>query len=145
MIRRPPRSTLFPYTTLFRSHVAGLYPGFPRGGIVARVAVHHDAADLLQTHRVGVLLPRIVDGDAHDGALHLPRLHELVHYRTRQVHRDRKAVAGIESGLARDRRVDADHLAADVHERPSRVTGIDGRDGLNEVLDCIARLREARE
>src|SRR2546423_8779348 len=23
MIRRPPRSTLFPYTTLFRSHVAG--------------------------------------------------------------------------------------------------------------------------
>src|ERR1043165_10115570 len=26
MIRRPPRSTLFPYTTLFRSH------GFPAGG-----------------------------------------------------------------------------------------------------------------
>src|SRR2546422_2774883 len=24
MIRRPPRSTLFPYTTLFRSHVVGL-------------------------------------------------------------------------------------------------------------------------
>src|SRR2546427_3249409 len=24
MIRRPPRSTLFPYTTLFRSHVGGL-------------------------------------------------------------------------------------------------------------------------
>src|SRR5258708_23066492 len=23
MIRRPPRSTLFPYTTLFRSHIAG--------------------------------------------------------------------------------------------------------------------------
>src|SRR2546426_2125272 len=27
MIRRPPRSTLFPYTTLFRSHVAGDYAG----------------------------------------------------------------------------------------------------------------------
>src|SRR2546430_11655292 len=29
MIRRPPRSTLFPYTTLFRSHImdrAGVYP-----------------------------------------------------------------------------------------------------------------------
>src|SRR2546422_7507086 len=26
MIRRPPRSTLFPYTTLFRSHVAALDP-----------------------------------------------------------------------------------------------------------------------
>src|SRR3712207_7633702 len=36
MIRRPPRSTLFPYTTLFRS---GLEPG--------RVAVHH------QTDRAG--------------------------------------------------------------------------------------------
>src|SRR2546427_6535464 len=29
MIRRPPRSTLFPYTTLFRSH---LRRGQPRGG-----------------------------------------------------------------------------------------------------------------
>src|SRR2546430_6675841 len=29
MIRRPPRSTLFPYTTLFRSLVGG--PGFIRG------------------------------------------------------------------------------------------------------------------
>src|SRR3712207_7419668 len=34
MIRRPPRSTLFPYTTLFRSLVIGLYqcmPPLPRG------------------------------------------------------------------------------------------------------------------
>src|SRR2546429_1617809 len=27
MIRRPPRSTLFPYTTLFRSHVGAGHPG----------------------------------------------------------------------------------------------------------------------
>src|SRR2546423_5872468 len=27
MIRRPPRSTLFPYTTLFRSYGEGDYPG----------------------------------------------------------------------------------------------------------------------
>src|SRR2546430_3620827 len=27
MIRRPPRSTLFPYTTLFRSRIPGLSPG----------------------------------------------------------------------------------------------------------------------
>src|SRR3989442_11027246 len=32
MIRRPPRSTLFPYTTLFRSHGDDEYPGGdPRG------------------------------------------------------------------------------------------------------------------
>src|SRR5690349_22128175 len=31
MIRRPPRSTLFPYTTLFRSHVrVGVRPDFQR-------------------------------------------------------------------------------------------------------------------
>src|SRR3712207_7348631 len=29
MIRRPPRSTLFPYTTLFRSHCAFKYDGKP--------------------------------------------------------------------------------------------------------------------
>src|SRR5258708_30137333 len=31
MIRRPPRSTLFPYTTLFRSFVAGAALGVPVG------------------------------------------------------------------------------------------------------------------
>src|SRR5256884_2496043 len=29
MIRRPPRSTLFPYTTLFRSYAGGARPGVP--------------------------------------------------------------------------------------------------------------------
>src|SRR2546430_11992791 len=32
MIRRPPRSTLFPYTTLFRSHVAKAAVHFGSGG-----------------------------------------------------------------------------------------------------------------
>src|SRR3712207_7656643 len=50
MIRRPPRSTLFPYTTLFRSRA-------PVGDAVAAV----DEARLVQPHerlenRVGVLL-----------------------------------------------------------------------------------------
>src|SRR3712207_7301861 len=33
MIRRPPRSTLFPYTTLFRSHYAGNESEYQRGTI----------------------------------------------------------------------------------------------------------------
>src|SRR5258708_21533297 len=33
MIRRPPRSTLFPYTTLFRSLEAGQAPAFGRAGV----------------------------------------------------------------------------------------------------------------
>src|SRR5256886_3588099 len=31
MIRRPPRSTLFPYTTLFRSHISAAAPADVRG------------------------------------------------------------------------------------------------------------------
>src|SRR5256885_11218879 len=33
MIRRPPRSTLFPYTTLFRSRARGLALPSPAGGL----------------------------------------------------------------------------------------------------------------
>src|ERR1039458_9651487 len=38
MMRRPPRSTLFPYTTLFRSETRHLRPdpGFVRGGLQSR-------------------------------------------------------------------------------------------------------------
>src|SRR2546430_12655231 len=39
MIRRPPRSTLFPYTTLFRSHVG-------QAGVDARVILGVDAESL---------------------------------------------------------------------------------------------------
>src|SRR3712207_7980619 len=34
MIRRPPRSTLFPYTTLFRSSLSGIYGGRREGTTV---------------------------------------------------------------------------------------------------------------
>src|SRR2546422_2702066 len=36
MIRRPPRSTLFPYTTLFRSDHVELIPDFFNGDLVRR-------------------------------------------------------------------------------------------------------------
>src|SRR2546422_6105233 len=36
MIRRPPRSTLFPYTTLFRSHSAGRGGCHPAEGVALR-------------------------------------------------------------------------------------------------------------
>src|SRR5688572_32494767 len=44
MIRRPPRSTLFPYTTLFRSRI-----GHPvRGRLLSRMMLPNDAAVPLQ-------------------------------------------------------------------------------------------------
>src|ERR1035441_10608810 len=49
MIRRPPRSTLFPYTTLFRSAmVCDVVRAHPTGGFVARAGA-------------------IIDGDEHIG------------------------------------------------------------------------------
>src|SRR5260370_30947506 len=56
MIRRPPRSTLFPYTTLFRSAVTGVFPlvigialrlaaPHPQGGNGAGVAFFNQLAD----------------------------------------------------------------------------------------------------
>src|SRR5260370_18214393 len=56
MIRRPPRSTLFPYTTLFRSHRGRVIVGDVHRGRVesvygyARIA----AADALQGHHHGL-------------------------------------------------------------------------------------------
>src|SRR5437899_9978591 len=47
MVRRPPRSTLFPYTTLFRSGVPGttLVEGASQAGLAARRAGMATSAD----------------------------------------------------------------------------------------------------
>src|SRR2546422_1697884 len=45
MIRRPPRSTLFPYTTLFRSH-GELAWRYPRGELIVSTPQDPDAADV---------------------------------------------------------------------------------------------------
>src|SRR2546425_7357076 len=58
MIRRPPRSTLFPYTTLFRS--LDLVSGFPLDGIAGRAVPDAQPEQLLdlpqrETELLGVL------------------------------------------------------------------------------------------
>src|SRR5256885_2786294 len=47
MIRRPPRSTLFPYTTLFRSHDVGI-------GATATDVAAHQFADLVGAVRLAL-------------------------------------------------------------------------------------------
>src|SRR2546429_3173587 len=51
MIRRPPRSTLFPYTTLFRSRTTGAQDAdvHRRDGLAARAAVPSDDEDRKST------------------------------------------------------------------------------------------------
>src|SRR5256885_3843400 len=65
MIRRPPRSTLFPYTTLFRSRAAGLEVVAPVLGHEGVLDDEVVAAGPLQSHDV----PHVVDavvGPGHD-------------------------------------------------------------------------------
>src|SRR3712207_7119689 len=68
MIRRPPRSTLFPYTTLFRSQDAGAPPASSRQQLQG-----HDRVDgRLPDHRLGAVLghgPGVVDDVVQ---VHLP-------------------------------------------------------------------------
>src|SRR5438874_7191564 len=58
MIRRPPTSTLFPYTTLFRSHPDGLDPAIREAGVVdLQRGVHDD--DSARDYFVQVLVDRL--------------------------------------------------------------------------------------
>src|SRR3712207_8207837 len=68
MIRRPPRSTLFPYTTLFRSDAAGDLAA--AGGGLADAAVHLRGGRPLLLHRRGDGQLEVVDltDDPRDAA-----------------------------------------------------------------------------
>src|SRR3712207_6915663 len=59
MIRRPPRSTLFPYTTLFRSRRVGKRPR-------ALEALDEGPDGIVQRRRDGVLAPQSRDGAVHE-------------------------------------------------------------------------------
>src|SRR3989442_9919050 len=69
MIRPPPRSTLFPYTTLFRSHgVVQLLESFgativPSAPLVTRFAARWTAADLDGHRRAAKRVTSGADGD----------------------------------------------------------------------------------
>src|SRR2546426_9736503 len=87
MIRRPPRSTLFPYTTLFRSHRRVVLEGLPGDGHALIVGVvwkvdrdptgniaPSDLADAAAPgHRVGEIARSYVPGGV---AIDLPRSEE---------------------------------------------------------------------
>src|SRR2546422_11706421 len=80
MIRRPPRSTLFPYTTLFRSHTVPT-PGLPNdlsvvahiGGtlLVPKVTLEAEKYDYSQTEIISLLLfgKRTVDLAGDQGGI----------------------------------------------------------------------------
>src|SRR2546429_9775603 len=66
MIRRPPRSTLFPYTTLFRSHAGRALPGPESGG---RVIIH-----IIRDHQIQLSVAVVInERAARSPGLAIPR------------------------------------------------------------------------
>src|SRR2546428_9809937 len=86
MIRRPPRSTLFPYTTLFRSGVdavfenigdPALWPGafnsLAPGGRLVTVGAHGGGVVTPHVKRLYPQPPRVINGPGADGRESLGR------------------------------------------------------------------------
>src|SRR2546426_9335080 len=74
MIRRPPRSTLFPYTTLFRSLVAALRvaPEFGERGVHLAVHAHGGASGQVVEDRRGFLEEKRQRSEEHTSELQSP-------------------------------------------------------------------------
>src|SRR2546425_10054559 len=67
MIRRPPRSTLFPYTTLFRSRTATLDSLIDRVEALGNPAARHEAVKTLGSRRDPRMVPPLLAIAQHDG------------------------------------------------------------------------------
>src|SRR5437660_5879156 len=94
MIRRPPRSTLFPYTTLFRSHDAG----------ADLLVLQQIAQDAHERHRRGhVLLSRALAERSEEHTSELQSRGHLVcrlllekkNKKTKQIHQHQNAIQTI--------------------------------------------------
>src|SRR2546422_6997374 len=76
MIRRPPRSTLFPYTTLFRSHRVDLgalrHVGLDRAAAGRPLHLRHGLLGHLEAH--------VVDDDADRKSTRLNSSHGYISY-----------------------------------------------------------------
>src|SRR5687768_18070940 len=64
MLRRPPRSTLFPYTTLFRSHRADVEARRHLAHLVADVAPQSRSVGVVQHLRWFAVEPALAHGSA---------------------------------------------------------------------------------
>src|SRR6266498_6094382 len=76
MIRRPPRSTLFPYTTLFRSPDGSLLRDVTRQAVRESNAHHLPLREATGRRAIGLILRGRSAGDDPAGPVHVP-LHQM--------------------------------------------------------------------
>src|SRR2546426_8759181 len=159
MIRRPPRSTLFPYTTLFRSRIQLIHRERPRVG--ERLDPPRDLLELvlteLEAELLGAVVDRVLPGQA---VRHIDRARETevrwikdlvavgvevdrlgVHPRlvVERVATGHEVVVGdLDAGERRDQLVELPQLAKIIF-RPNRrgVVGIHPRDEAAERSDAV--------
>src|SRR2546430_3417112 len=101
MIRRPPRSTLFPYTTLFRSRP--LEPLHARLGIVQQARLLRRDLEVLHAdgdaaHR-GVAEPELHDGDRKSTRLNSS--HSQISYAVFCLKKKKKTLARIRTDVSK--------------------------------------------
>src|SRR3712207_7491927 len=81
MIRRPPRSTLFPYTTLFRSHAIAALVAEAGVGLLEVVEVEqHEAEAVACAPAADVALERLHQGAADRKSTRLNSSHANISY-----------------------------------------------------------------
>src|ERR1019366_484773 len=103
-----------------------------------------DAARFLESEARGEIAGNALYGDADHAALHFTLPDQLVHHRLGHVGGDGEANADVDAGGRENLGVDPDQLPARIHQRAARVALVDGRVGLQEVLEAaIAQTRGA--
>src|ERR1700716_2371490 len=125
-----------------QNEVAGLQSRLLRGA--AHIQVGNQYAALGETVLGGLLVRDVLGHDSDPAANDAPIRNDVAEYTAHHVDRNREPDALDPQVLGDDGRVDADECAARVHQRSARVSEIDRRIGLDEVLEgCDAQLLTA--
>src|SRR3712207_5997493 len=139
MIRRPPRSTLFPYTTLFRSRGAEVtvvmrcLPLLAEGVVTGALVLLRDISELRRRDRLLVSMDATIREIHHRVKNNLQTISSLLRLQGRRLD-SKEAKAAIEESVRRIRSI------ALVHETLSRETGDDV--SFNEIVRPLVRMVE---
>src|SRR2546429_7329903 len=126
MIRRPPRSTLFPYTTLFRSQERGVYRTADRGQHWERVLFADENTGCsglaMDPHNPRILQAGMWQLEMHRSEEHTSELQSRLHLVCRLLLEKKKQIHLVKACVLSRRTVRGleDRIAGDVIDVPAR-------------------------